>query len=206
MGRGLTRNYADQDRPQPIGYCDRCNHRYWLSDLHWQHDWRGPKLANLRMLVCNTCEDQPYNHAQPIVIPPDPRPIRNPRPGYVTQQAGPQPAPFFPFAPFESVPPFVEPLFDFLTDDLGNVITDDLGKPIMLDRGQDMGPPPPPPPPADLFAFLMDDQGNVITDDQGNPIMIEAGGGGPTPITPSDGQGNLDFSDPDNTQFLPVIS
>ena len=88
----LTRNYADLRRPKPIGYCDRCNFRYYLDDLRWQFDWRGNALQNLRILVCKPCEDKPFELNRPIIIGPDPYPLKDPRPGYLASEEaqGPQ--------------------------------------------------------------------------------------------------------------------
>lgn len=201
MGRGLIRNYGDQRRPLPIGYCDRCNHRWLHSELSWQYDYRGPKLANLRILVCPTCIDEFYHFNRPILIGPDPVPVKDPRPGYLRQQAGPPPPPFFPFAPFNPVGPPSQ--FVYLTDDLGNVITDDLGHPIEIEAGTAPSPPSPPTP---TFQYLTDDLGDVVTDDLGHPIEIEAGGGGPTPQPPpSGGGGQLIFTKPSASQYVPVV-
>lgn len=198
-GRGLIRNYGDQRRPEPIAYCDRCNGRWLHKDLAWQYDWRGPKLANLRILVCPPCTDVPYQFNRPIAIGPDPVPVKDPRPGYLAVQAGPQPPPFFPFSPFVAKPGPSQ--FHYLTDDLGDVVTDDLGKPIEIEGGTAQTPVPPPV----LFQYLTDDQGNVITDDLGHPIEVEAGGGGPVPVTPPISTGQLTFDDPTHSQYVPVV-
>jgi hypothetical protein len=47
--------------------------------LQWQYDWAGASLINKRILVCNTCYDQPQNQLRAIVVPADPNPIINPR-------------------------------------------------------------------------------------------------------------------------------
>jgi hypothetical protein len=47
--------------------------------LQWQYDWAGASLINKRILVCNTCYDQPQNQLRAIVVPADPTPIINPR-------------------------------------------------------------------------------------------------------------------------------
>jgi hypothetical protein len=53
------------------------------KNLTWQWDWRGPRLANLRILVCSTCLDIPQpSGRKPIKIGPDPVPVRDPRPGF----------------------------------------------------------------------------------------------------------------------------
>lgn len=195
--RGLTRNYADSRRPEAIGYCDRCNCRWYHRELSWQFDWRGPKLANLRILVCPVCMDEPYPFNKPIVIGPDPYPIQDPRPGYLAQQAGPAPPPFFPFIQ----PPVPPGAVTYLQDDQGNVITDDRGQPIEIEGGTPLTPIPPPA----LFQYLTDDLGDVVTDDLGQPIEIEAGGGGPTPLPPPTGSGGLVFNKPSSSQYVPVV-
>ena len=192
-----SRAIADIRRPEPWAFCDRCNFRLMHHDLRWQFDYRGPKLANLRILVCKRCEDEPYNFNRPILVGPDPVPVKDPRPGYLAQQAGPPPPPFFPFQ-IQPVPPG---RFKFLTDDLGEVITDDLGQPIMIEAGTPLVPPIPPV----TFQYLTDDLGNVITDDLGQPIEFEVGGGGPTPIPPSPPGGNLVFTGPGSSQYVPVV-
>lgn len=45
-----------------------------------QWDYRGNSLANLRLLVCETCLDVPQPQLKPRVIGPDPLPIINARP------------------------------------------------------------------------------------------------------------------------------
>lgn len=66
--------------PSAFAICDRCGFLYNHRDLHWQYDFRGRSLANLRILVCETCEDIPQNQLKPRVIPPDPVAIPNARP------------------------------------------------------------------------------------------------------------------------------
>lgn len=65
--------------PEAFGVCDRCSFLYNRVDLHYQFDWRGPNLQNLRILVCDTCMDQDQPQLKPKITPPDPRPIENPR-------------------------------------------------------------------------------------------------------------------------------
>lgn len=92
--------YADMAKPSPWAYCDRCGFRYLHSDLVWQFDWRGNQLANLRILVCKrTCDDKPFELNRPIIIGPDPIPVRDPRPGYQATQQGYTPV----FTPLELV-------------------------------------------------------------------------------------------------------
>ena len=65
--------------PQAFAVCDRC--AIWSNhvDLRWQYDWAGASLINKRILVCNTCYDEPQQQLRAIIIPADPTPIINPR-------------------------------------------------------------------------------------------------------------------------------
>jgi hypothetical protein len=74
-GRART----DASNPQAHAICDRCGFRYNHVDLRWQFDWRGASLMNLRILVCDTCYDEPQQQLRAIVVPADPVPIENPR-------------------------------------------------------------------------------------------------------------------------------
>jgi hypothetical protein len=47
--------------------------------LRWQFDWAGASLINKRILVCDTCYDEPQEQLRAIIIPADPVPIINPR-------------------------------------------------------------------------------------------------------------------------------
>ena len=62
-------------------------------------------MQNLRILVCRRCEDVPQPQLRPIIVGPDPYPVRDPRPGFAAQQQGPQ-------------PPVQSPL-EIITDDEG---------------------------------------------------------------------------------------
>jgi hypothetical protein len=88
-----SRAYASFDKPEAWANCDRCNFRYLHKDLSWQFDWRGNSLANLRILVCDRCLDDPQEQQRPIIIGPDPIPIPNPRPGFAATEMGTTTAP-----------------------------------------------------------------------------------------------------------------
>lgn len=79
---------VDARAPEAKGFCDRCNFVYRLCDLNWQFDYRGNHLTNLRILVCDICLDKPFEHYRPFVLPPDPVPIKDPRPGFQATQEG----------------------------------------------------------------------------------------------------------------------
>src|SRR5215472_3919590 len=76
--------------PEAFGRCDRCGFWYSLVDLHYQMEWRGPRLMNIRLRVCQKCMDIPFIFNKPIVIPPDPVPVRDPRLDDFAYYNGPQ--------------------------------------------------------------------------------------------------------------------
>lgn len=117
--------YADLRRPQPWGCCDRCGFRYMRNKIDWQFDWRGNQMQNLRILVDHRCMDVPQPQLRPIIVGPDPYPVRDPRPGFASSQQGPVPAP-----PLTFVVPTNAGLYE--TTDQGEVIDDDQGNPIRI--------------------------------------------------------------------------
>ena len=58
------------------------------SESAFQFDYRGLALQNLRILVCQVCLDKPQPQLKPIIIGPDPIPVRDPRPGFAAWQMG----------------------------------------------------------------------------------------------------------------------
>jgi hypothetical protein len=65
--------------PQAQAVCDRCGIWYNHVDLKWQFDWAGASLINKRILVCDSCYDDPQQQLRAITLPADPVPIINPR-------------------------------------------------------------------------------------------------------------------------------
>lgn len=76
----LGRARISSTSPQAAACCDRCGFVYNHVDLCWQNDYRGRNLANIRILVCERCEDEPQAQLKPRIIPPDPVSIKNARP------------------------------------------------------------------------------------------------------------------------------
>lgn len=74
-GRART----NASNPEAHAICDRCGFRYNFNDLHWQMDWRGAILQNIRILVCDRCYDDPQEQLRAITLPADPVPIINAR-------------------------------------------------------------------------------------------------------------------------------
>jgi hypothetical protein len=71
---------VDPDSPRCWGSCDQCGRNFNLYRLRWQFQYAGTTLINQRFLVCDTCWDKPAPFLKTIIIPPDPKPVLNPRP------------------------------------------------------------------------------------------------------------------------------
>lgn len=84
--------------PRAFAVCQRCN--FWFSREHlvWQHEYRGPNLENIQLLVCpDTCLDIPHQFGRPLYLPPDPPPVWQPRvEQFSVDEAGPYPGPLPP--------------------------------------------------------------------------------------------------------------
>lgn len=67
--------------PQAFGRCDRCGIWYNRVDLVPETEWFGNELRPTGQIVCTrTCEDEPFPFYRPVILPPDPLPVLNPRP------------------------------------------------------------------------------------------------------------------------------
>lgn len=66
--------------PRALAICDRCGAMVNHVDLTWQYQWRGTKLQNIQLLVCESCLDIPQEQLRVIILPMDPVPIMNARP------------------------------------------------------------------------------------------------------------------------------
>lgn len=128
--------------PRAFGICDRCGFLNNLENLGYQHEWRGSRLMNIRLRVCPRCTDRPFIFNKPIIYPPDPVPVLDPRPqNFTVANSG---SPFTPPLPWPVQPlgpPIPGP--DYLTDDDGNVLTTDGDYPLVTNDS----PPQPPPTP-----------------------------------------------------------
>lgn len=74
------RAQIDSRQPRALALCDRCQEMVNHDILRWQFRWRGPRLTNIRLLVCPDCYDTPNEQERTIVLPVDPVTIENPRP------------------------------------------------------------------------------------------------------------------------------
>jgi len=77
--RATGRAQVDPNHPEAFGVCDRCGFWWNLNRLRYQFEWRGSRLMNIRLRVCPQCWDTPFIFAKPIVYPPDPVPVSDPR-------------------------------------------------------------------------------------------------------------------------------
>ena len=68
---------ARVDPLNPISFfrCDRCG--FWDNRDRgvFQKEWRGQRLVNIQLFVCQRCLDKPFLFNRPIVYPPDPKPV-----------------------------------------------------------------------------------------------------------------------------------
>lgn len=78
--RPHSRATIDPSNPRAVGTCDRCGFWYNLDQLHYQHQWSGTQLINMRLRVCDICMDEPSMHLKTVILPPDPVPVHDARP------------------------------------------------------------------------------------------------------------------------------
>ncbi len=116
---------VDTRNPSAYAICDRCGIRHNRSDLRWQMEWAGSQLQNLRLLVCQTCYDIPNEQQRVYVPPPDPVPVRDPRPETLSA-----PLDLIVVTTIACAPTY------YLVDGNGNLILDGNGNPILEVQGQ----------------------------------------------------------------------
>lgn len=73
---------VDPKRPQAFGVCDRCATVYNLVDLGYEEDWRGNRIMRTGFRVCRSCMSIPAPFLRTVILPPDPVPVKDPRPLY----------------------------------------------------------------------------------------------------------------------------
>jgi hypothetical protein len=70
---------TDPRRPRAFGVCDQCGTWFNLRTLRWGMEYMGPGLQRTGFRVCSDCFDQPQDQLRPIILPPDPMPVADPR-------------------------------------------------------------------------------------------------------------------------------
>jgi len=66
--------------PRAHAICDSCGSRYNRVDLKPQYEWQGDSLADTGFRYCWRCLSKPQDQLRPVILPPDPIPVMNPRP------------------------------------------------------------------------------------------------------------------------------
>lgn len=124
--------YANPSAPSAWGRCDRCGFIYLHRQLRFQFDYRGPRLANLRILVCEKCYDKPQAQLKPLLITQDPIPVLNARPeDYNFANSGTISEPGFTINYPTGIP--VPTDSELVTEDGDNLNTQPIGNPAHLD-------------------------------------------------------------------------
>lgn len=70
----------DVTNPDALGICDYSRFVHNRRDLLKQMEWRGDALVWTGFYVGKTYLDQPNEQLRPPILPPDPVPIKDPRP------------------------------------------------------------------------------------------------------------------------------
>lgn len=71
---------VDPSAPEAFGVCDQCGVWYQRRDLGKQYEFNGRGTYWTGYLVCPTCLDKPQPQLLTPILPPDPRPVIQPRP------------------------------------------------------------------------------------------------------------------------------
>lgn len=71
---------VDAENPEAVGLCDYSGLLFNRSDLLKQMEWRGNSLQWTGFYVGRPYVDVPNEQNRPPILPPDPVPIKDPRP------------------------------------------------------------------------------------------------------------------------------
>jgi len=109
MGSFAPKGHAriDPQRPSAFAICDRCGFQYNHCDLVWDTQYMGRFIKRTGFLVCEACNDRPNPTLRPVVLPPDPVPVLNPRAEQTHKHARRWPGEPFP-QPYEGLPDIPE--------------------------------------------------------------------------------------------------
>ena len=77
---------VDPSAPEAFGVCDQCSEWYNRRDLRKQYEFNGRGTYWTGYLVCRSCLDKPQPQLLTPILPPDPRPVIQPRPEEPTSQ------------------------------------------------------------------------------------------------------------------------
>lgn len=73
---------VDPSAPRAFAICDGCGGLYNHFMLTQQPIWAGARVIPTNKLVCRKCKDRLNPNLRSILIPPDPRPVIDPRPEF----------------------------------------------------------------------------------------------------------------------------
>lgn len=119
--------------PRAFGRCDFGGETRNLHELRKQYEWAGTHLIWTGMLVCDEHYDDPQPQLKAIRLPPDPVPVKNPRPWNFSEID--RPSGFTQYIMWAGGQPL-----DFavvLTDGNGDPIVTNTGQEILLEIGSD---------------------------------------------------------------------
>lgn len=80
MRKHPRRTHVNPSDPRAWGTSDQNGMIGQHNKMKWQHEWRGNKIVNLRILVHEDELDKPQRQLGNLVLPADPLPIYNARP------------------------------------------------------------------------------------------------------------------------------
>lgn len=76
--------HIDPDAPEALGICDYTGFVHMRKDLIRQMEWRGNRLLWTGYYVGKSYLDKPNPQLMSPVLPPDPVPVKDPRPSYMS--------------------------------------------------------------------------------------------------------------------------
>ncbi len=82
LGKHVT---IDVTNPEALGICDYTGMVHLRKDLVRQMEWRGNRLVWTGYYVGRDYVDQPNPQLKTPILPPDPVPVKDPRPQYFSQ-------------------------------------------------------------------------------------------------------------------------
>lgn len=75
---------VDPTAPSAFAICDDCGMEWLRSELYAERQWYGTRIQDTGFLVCSQCLDVPQEQLRTIILPPDPIPVSQPRPDFLT--------------------------------------------------------------------------------------------------------------------------
>lgn len=80
MARRSHYTCVDPQNPRAAGVCDRGGEVRPLTELKREMRWAGNRMVETGWLVCAHHMDAPHPQDRTLLLPADPKPVRNPRP------------------------------------------------------------------------------------------------------------------------------